>query len=62
MGLLNLTLKVKDSSEQWITVTCPVCSCSTEVESASGGLHAPTFRCTCGTVINNELGFFTPPI
>jgi uncharacterized Zn finger protein len=61
MGFLNRTPKEPDSSEEWITVTCPVCSRSLEVECVSGGLNAPPVRCVCGTVINNELGYFTRP-
>lgn len=51
--------KDTDLSEQWMTITCPVCSQSIEVECGPGALNAPTVRCDCGTVINNELGYFS---
>lgn len=63
MRFLNRAHKAPGSPEQLMTVTCPVCSRSLKVESIDGCLHAPAVTCTCGTVINNELGYFTrPPI
>jgi uncharacterized Zn finger protein len=61
MRFLNRAPKAPDSPEQMMTVTCPVCSRSLEVECVAGGLHAPAVKCSCGTVINNELGYFTRP-
>jgi hypothetical protein len=60
MGLLSSKRRTPEA-EQWMEVICPVCSRSIKVECVSGGLHAPTVRCTCGTVVNNELGSFTRP-
>ena len=61
MRFLNRAPKVPDSQKQTMTVSCPVCSRSLEVESVAGGLHAPEVRCPCGTIINNELGYFRRP-
>lgn len=51
--------KDTDLSGQWMTITCPVCSRSIEVECSAGTLTAPTVKCTCGTIINSELGYFS---
>jgi hypothetical protein len=51
----------QDGSHQLVPVKCPVCSLVTEVEGSSDGLYAHTFQCSCGTVINNELGYFSRP-
>lgn len=55
----NHWAKALGQPDLWITVTCPVCCQLLEVEPTSGGLHAPEVRCTCGTIINNELGYFS---
>ena len=50
----------KDTNlEQWMTITCPVCSRSIVVECSAGTLNAPTVKCACGTIINSELGYFS---
>ena len=62
MDFLNRTPESQEPSErEMMTVTCPVCSRVIAVECAPGGLHAPSVRCKCGTIINNELGYFSPP-
>ncbi len=42
-------------------VECPICHVITSVALGHNGSYPERFTCECGTVINCELGFFSPP-
>jgi len=58
MGWIHGHPKGAPRESMLITVECPACKEVIKVISTGGGLCAPEVRCTCGTVINNEHGYF----